>query len=185
MDKEITDLIEGLRRQERQAQRSILQAYGEMVFSQVARIVPSQEDAEEVYQDVFIKVFRSIGSYDPQKASFAVWLSRIAYHEALNFVRRHKPPVIYIDDNKTGTISMEDDTAIQEQQQIDEQTVELLEKALEHLPPKEQALITMFYFDGRSIKEIAYITDSGASTVGSQLCRTRKKIYHIIKSLQQ
>lgn len=184
MDKETTDLTEGLRRQDRQAQRRILQAYGEMVFGQVARIVPGQEDAEEVYQDVFIKVFRSIGSYDPQKASLAVWLSRIAYNEALNFVRRNKPPVVYIDDNKSGAKDMEDDTAAEEQQ-IDENTIELLEKALEHLPPKERALITMFYYDGMTIKDIAYITDSGASTVGSQLCRTRKKMYRIIKSLQQ
>lgn len=185
MNTETTELIEGLCRQDRQAQQRLLLTYGEMVFGQVARIIPSQEDAEEVYQDVFVKVFRNIGSYDPQKASLSVWLSRIAYHEALNFVRRSKPPVIYIDDMEIDSKENEDEISAQMQRQDNEQTIEMLEKAIMHLAPKEQAIITMFYYDGMSFKEIAYVTGSSTSAVGSKLCRTRRKIYRIIKALQQ
>ena len=57
-DKETDELIRGVIRNDRYAQQRMLQAYGRMVFGQIARIITSQEDAEEVYQDVFVKVFR-------------------------------------------------------------------------------------------------------------------------------
>ena len=88
MEKETQTLIQALCRQDGQAQRRVLRLYGTMVFRQVARIVTCQEDAEEVYQDVFVKVFRNIQSYDSRQASLATWMSRIAYNESLNFVRR-------------------------------------------------------------------------------------------------
>ena len=69
-----------------------------MVFSQVVRIVPSQEDAEEVYQDVFVKAFRHIESYDERKSSLSSWLMRIAYHEALNYMRGRNIRKITIED---------------------------------------------------------------------------------------
>ena len=54
------NLIEGLRRQSPKAQQQMLKRYGRAVFAQVARLVPSFEDAEEVYQDVFVKVFKYV-----------------------------------------------------------------------------------------------------------------------------
>lgn len=88
---ETNELIRGLCRQRRQAQERLLQLYGDIVFGLVSRIVPRQEDAEEVYQDVFLKVFQHISSYDAEKASLDTWISRIAYHESLNLVRRIAP----------------------------------------------------------------------------------------------
>ncbi|MBQ8736863.1 MAG: sigma-70 region 4 domain-containing protein [Bacteroidaceae bacterium] len=67
-------------------------------------------------------------------------------------------------------------------QQQDEQAVQTVERALDYLPPDELALITMFYFDDMSIKDIAFVTDSISSTVASRLSRTRNKLYRIIKS---
>ena len=57
------DLIRGLHEQSPKAQRQALEHYGNEVFAQVARMLPATEDAEEVYQDVFVKVFRNIGTY--------------------------------------------------------------------------------------------------------------------------
>lgn len=183
MEKDIDKLIQGLCRQDGQAQRCALQLYGAMIFGQVTRIVPCQEDAEEVYQDVFVKVFRNIGTYDSSQASLATWMSRIAYHESLNFVRRQREPIVYVDDRDTDLESIQDEALAQVFQQQDEHTIQMIEAALEHLPPDELALITMFYFDDMSIKDIAYTTDSTPSTVASRLSRTRRKLYRIIQSL--
>lgn len=62
------NLIEGLRKQSPKAQQQMLERYGNEVFAQVARLVPGLENAEEVYQDVFIKVFRNINMYDAEKS---------------------------------------------------------------------------------------------------------------------
>ena len=184
MYKTTDKLIQSLCRQEAQAQRYLLQQYGEMIFGQVARIVTCQEDAEEVYQDVFVKVFRNIQSYDAKQASLATWMSRIAYHESLNFVRRTPQPIIYVDDRDVDLESMQDEAVSKVFQQQDEQMIQLIEHALDYLLPDEMALIMMFYFDDMNIKDIAYTTDSTPSTVASRLSRTRRKLYRIIQSLQ-
>ena len=180
MEQKTDALIDGLRRQDPAACQRLLTDYGAAVFRLVQRIVPRREDAEEVYQDVFLKALRSIATYDRRQASLATWLGRIAYNESLNFVRGKKPQIIYLDEGSMGAERLSDTPA---DSQPDEHTIRQLEEAMEKLPPHEQALITMFYYDGLSLADIAYITGSGPSTVGSQLCRIRKKLYRIIKTL--
>jgi len=179
MGKENNNLIPDLLGQKRAAQEQLLTLYGQMVFRLVARIVERREDAEEVYQDVFIKAFRSIGTFDESQASLATWLGRIAYNEALNFVRKKTPMWVYIDDHDGDLEDVGDEDATQE----DAQTIERMEQAMEQLPPHEQNLLSMYYFDHLSLKEIAYITCSVPTTVGSQLCRIRKKLYQIMQKL--
>lgn len=156
-----------------------------MVFHHIARIIPIQEDAEEIYQDVFVKAFKNIKQYDSSKASLATWLIRIAHNESINFARRNKPPIIYVDDRTTDLESIQDKTLAKVFQQQDEQTILIIEKALEYLPPDEQIMLTMFYFDNISLKEIAYITDTTPSNVATRLSRTRRKLYRIIKSFKE
>ena len=150
-----------------------------MVFRMVQRIVTRREDAEEVYQDVFVKVLRGIGGYDSRQASLSTWLNRIAYHESLNFVRGKKPTIVYMDDRDLGLDTLEDPGDAPQ----DEETIRQLEQALAKLPPHEQAIVSMFYYDNMSLADIAFVTGSITSTVGSQLSRIRKKLYRIIKTL--
>ena len=179
MEQETVTLIRDLREHRPAACERLFMEYGPMVFRMVQRIVTRREDAEEVYQDVFVKALRGIGGYDPRQASLATWLNRIAYHEALNFVRGQKPTILYIDDSALGTNLMEaPDEAPQ-----DEDTIRQLEQALAKLPPHEQAIVSMFYYDNMSLADMAYVTGSNPSTLGSQLSRIRKKLYRIIKTL--
>ena len=151
------NLLQGLRKQSPKAQQQTLERYGRDVFAQVVRLVPVVENAEEVYQDVFIKVFKNVGQYDEEKSSFRTWISRIAYNESITFLRHKRLPA---------------------------ETVQLIRAALKHLPPDERAIVTMFYYEEMSLKDIAYVTESIPTTVASKLSRTRKKLYKIIKMLQ-
>ena len=179
MEQETTILISELQQHKPAACQRLLTKYGPMVFRMVQRIVTCREDAEEVYQDVFVKALRSIGGYDSRQASLSTWLGRIAYHESLNFVRGKKPNIVYLDDRETGidTLEAPDDAP------PDEETIRQLEQALAMLPPHEQAIVSMFYYDNQSLADIAFVTGSIPSTVGSQLSRIRKKLYRIIKTL--
>ena len=167
--------IDQLRRREPGACRQLIADHGPAVFRMVQRIVGRQEDAEEVWQDVFVKALQAIAAYDSRKASLATWLSRIAYNESVNFVRRRRPDIVYMDDCDLAPDSP-DETP-------DDHVVDDLEQALAKLPPHEQAIVTMFYYDDMSLADIGYVTGSTASTVGSQLCRIRKKLYRIIKTM--
>ena len=177
MEKETDILINDLLGQKPAACQQLLTDYGPEVFRMVQRFVSQREDAEEVYQDVFVKALRGIRTYTRQ-ASLGTWLSRIAYHESLNYLRRRKPNLVYMEDHAGGIDALE----APEETSLDEQTVAQLERALALLPPHEQAIISMFYYEDRSLADIAYITDSIPSTVGSQLSRIRKKLYRIIKT---
>jgi RNA polymerase sigma-70 factor (ECF subfamily) len=179
MEQDSTILISNLRQRKPAACQRLLTEYGPAVFRMVQRIVTRREDAEEVYQDVFVKALRGIEGYNPRQASLATWLGRIAYNESLNFVRGKKPNIVYMDESELGidTLEAPDDAP------PDEQTIRQLEQALAMLPSHEQAIVSMFYYDNQSLADIAFVTGSIPSTVGSQLSRIRKKLYRIIKTL--
>ena len=179
-----TDLIAGLRRQSPKAQQETIDRYGREVFAQVVRLVAVTENAEEVYQDVFMKVFSNIGQHDAGRASLRTWISRIAYNEAISFLRRKRLPVVYFEDRGREADKLSDAEVDETLGHVSTETVQLIRAALKHLPPEERALITMFYYEERSLKEIADITGAIPTTIASRLCRTRKKLCRIIKMLQ-
>ncbi len=178
------NLIEGLRRQSSKAQQQMLERYGSDVFAQVTRLVPVLEDAEEVYQDVFVKVFKNINMYDAEKSSLRTWVSRIAYRESISFLRHKSMPVIYYEDHDGEAEKLSESEVEVTFGHPKPETVQLIRAALKHLPPEERTIITMFYYEEMSLKEIAFVTESLPNTVASKLCRTRKKLCKIIKMLQ-
>ena len=178
------NLILRLREQSSKAQRQTFERYGNDVFAQVARMLPAVEDAEEVYQDVFVKVFKNINMYDAEKSSLKTWISRIAYNESISFLRHKSMPVIYYEDREGEAEKLSEKEVEATFGQPNPETVQLIRAALKHLPPDERAIITMFYYEELSLKEIAYVTESIPTTVASKLSRTRKKLCKIIKMLQ-
>ena len=178
------NLIQGLRKQHPKAQQQMLERYGSDVFAQVVRLVPGLENAEEVYQDTFVKVFRNIDMYDAEKSSLGTWISRIAYNESISFLRHKSMPVIYYEDREGEAEKLSESEVEATFGQPNQETVQLIRAALKHLPPDERAIITMFYYEEMSLKEIAYVTESIPTTIASKLSRTRKKLCKIIKMLQ-
>ena len=140
------------------------------------QLLTRREDAEEVYQDVFMKALRGIAGYKPQQASLSTWLSRIAYNESLNFLKGQKATYVYMDDLGLGMQDEPDEVP------HNEETLAQLEQAFGMLPPHEQAIIHMFYYDNMSMADIAFVTGSIPTTVGSQLSRIRKKLYRLMKT---
>ena len=182
MIKSDIDLIEGLLKRDPQAQQTMLDRFGRDVFAQVVRLIPVVENAEEVYQDVFIKVFSNIGKFNSERSSLKTWISRIAYNEAISFLRKKSTPMIYFEDYDGEALS--DEEVDETFGQANKETVQLIRAALKHLPPEERALITMFYYEEMSLKDIAFVTESLPTTIASKLSRTRKKLCRIIKMLQ-
>ena len=178
------NLLQGLREQGPKAQQQTLERYGRDVFTQVVRLIPVVENAEEVYQDVFIKVFRNIQQYDPEKSSLRTWISRIAYNESITFLRHKRLPMIYYED-RDGEAEKLSDTEVEATfGQPNPETVQLIRAALKHLPPDERALINLFYYDDLPLREIAEIVDAPPGTLATRLHRTRKKLFSIIHKLK-
>ena len=93
-------------------------------------------------------------------------------------------PVVYFEDQSDKIEALSDTEVDETFGRANQETVQLIRAALKYLPPDERAIITMFYYEEKSLKEIAYITESIPSTIASKLSRTRKKLCRIIKMLQ-
>ena len=178
------NLIEGLKEQSPKAQQMMVERYGRHVFSQVVRLLPSVEDAEEVYQDVFLKVFLNINMYNEEKAAFKTWVSRIAYNESITWLRHKRQQMIYFEDEDGEAERLSEAEVEATLGHSNPETVQLIRAALKHLPPEERSLITMFYYEEMSVKDIAYVTDSPPNTIASKLFRTRTKLCKIIQTIQ-
>ncbi len=184
MEETEMDIVHDLRTQSPKAQQQALEQYGGYVWAQVARLVSGLEDAEEVYQDVFIKVFKKIELYDSQKASLKTWIARIAYNESVTFLRRKRQAMVYFEDRHGEAEALSDAEVDETLGHANEETIQLIRAAIKYLPPEEQAIITMFYYDEMSLKDIAFATESIPTTIASRLSRIRKKLCKIIKMLQ-
>ena len=156
---------------------NILNRYSGQVFNLIAHIVPCKEDAEELTQDVFIKVFRQLSSFK-EESSFSTWIYRIATNTALSAARKKKHATINIEDNAHGDIP---DELLDEALDNDsEEQLQRLSEAIDRLDAEERALITLYYMNERPIEEVATIMGLTQSNVKTKLYRTRKKLYLLL-----
>ena len=158
----------------------ILNRYSGQVFNLIAHIVPCKEDAEELTQDVFIKVFRLLSTFK-EESSFSTWIYRIATNTALSAARKMKHDTLHLDDAAYSNIPEE---IIDEALDNDcEERLQRLSDAIEMLCADERALITLYYINEKPIAEVASVLGLTASNVKIKLHRIRKKLYLILNDL--
>lgn len=167
-----------------------LERYGREVFTVVVRLVMQQEDAEEITQDVFVKAFNHLSSFGGQ-SSLSTWLCRIAYNEAINFIRKKRKDLINMNDNEQLLDMVSEEMVDEALSTEKENQLAYLEKAINRLSPEERMLVTSFYFEDRSFKEIAYIMGfkekelaNAVNLLTTRLSRIRKKLYVLIKQIE-
>jgi RNA polymerase sigma factor (sigma-70 family) len=157
------------------AYASLVTKHKNLVFSIVLKIVNSREDAEEISQDVFLKAYQSLGTFE-RKSKFSTWLYRIAYNSAISKTRKKKFEMVAIEESVITNYST--DEIGRNMNDFDENDRQLrLEKALQKLPREDNLLITLYYKNENSIEDISEITGLSESNVKVRLHRIRKKLY--------
>ena len=151
----------------------IVSDYQQMVFTIVFRIVNNREDAEDITQEIFIKVFKSLDSFK-EESEFSTWLYRIAYNTTLSEVRKRKIVFASFDDDLSTLKDEEINENVEDL--VVEERIFYLEQALKTLPAEDALLITMFYLDNQSIEEISRISNLSQANVKVKLHRIRKKL---------
>ncbi len=158
-----------------------LDTYSDQVFRLIIQIINIREDAEELTQDTFIKAFTKLSSFN-RDAKFSTWLYRIAYNNAISATRKQKQEYLCQEEDQIYRLADETDDSFFDQTD-NEEMVEKLEQAIERLDGDERGLITLFYYEGHSVAEIAEITSSTQTNTKTKLHRIRKKLLQIIQSL--
>lgn len=176
-----SEIVALVRDGRREGYEAMLCRYADRVFAMIVKLVPNVMDAQELTQDVFIRAFDRINSYDPQRSSLSTWLCRIAYRRALDFLKRNHPQILSLEDNQVWQTDISDEQLEAELSTNREERIKLLERLIDELPTDERTLLTLYYYDGYPLTEIAYITGIDARALANRLYRIRKKLYIKLK----
>lgn len=165
-------LIEATLQGSRPAFQLLVERYQHFVFTIAFKMLRSREEAEEVAQDVFVKVYRTLSSYE-QKSKFSTWLYTVTYRTAIDTARK-KQLLTHSIDGETYFLQLEntEDNPLEEVQQSDIQ--HQIQLAINRLRPDDAALITLFYLNEKPIKEISRITGLTETNIKTKLHRIRE-----------
>ncbi len=151
---------------------ALIDKYQKTIFNIVYRMTDNYNDAEDITQSVFIKVYEKLDSFNP-KFKFFSWLYRIALNESLNLVNQKKRfaelDADFILAEKTP-----------EEKYEDLELSERIQDALMELEVEHRALIVLKHFEGFSYQEMAYILNISEKTVKSRLFAARKVLKNVL-----
>ena len=163
---EIRLLIE--RRKHREAFDRLLDGYEKKIFRMAVMMLRDVGRAEEVTQDIFVKMWRALPGYDG-RASPSTWLYAIARNTCLSAVRA---------ESYRKTSALDD---VPEPSVASATPAVDWERLLTRLPDAQRHVITLFYFEERSITEVAAMLGVPEGTVKSQLHRARRALADIME----
>jgi RNA polymerase sigma-70 factor (ECF subfamily) len=178
-DEEIARLVSLCREGDIQAMESIYNHFKASLFSLALRYTYNSAAAEDLIQDIFIKVFTSLHALDEDKA-FIGWLYRISVNTCLSYLRSHKKWL-------QKTISLEEvhSYVSDESSSTPDKAANMtLEEAVQNLPPRLKSVFLLHDVQGFKHQEIATILGCSVGTSKSQLFKARMKIRRYLEKKQ-
>lgn len=144
----------------------IVRKYADLVYRVAFTMMKNKDDAEDIFQDIFIKVCTENVSFMSEEHEKA-WLIRVTKNKCLDFLKRS------CNKNKEEL----DQNLVKDESSNNQHVVDEVLK----LPDKYRIVIYMFYFEGYKISEIASILDINESTIKSQLVKARELLKESLK----
>jgi RNA polymerase sigma factor (sigma-70 family) len=157
----------------------LVDRYKDLVFSLALKMVKNREEAEEVAQDTFIKVFKSLSQFKGD-SKFSTWIYKVTYNTCLDRLKKQKreQQVVSIDEFNTNQIKSIDNAL---NKMENEEREKAIQDCIQLLPADDAFLLTLFYFEEQSLEEIAKVIGLTSNNVKVKLFRCRKKLTSILK----
>lgn len=181
-------VIKRCKRGEEEAFAELLARYRNAIYGLCFRMTRSQEDARDLSQEVFIKVFSLLDRYDESYA-FSSWIFRIATNHCIDHLRRNRLRFLSLDgqtdkDGDAIEIPLPDkgpkpDTLLERRE-----AMERLEEIVEELPPHYRVIILLRHDQELSYEEIATVLDLPLGTVKARIHRARNMITRMLEAKQ-
>lgn len=157
----------------------LVDRYKDLVFTLAYKMLKNREEAEEIAQDTFIKIYKSVGKFKGD-SKFSTWVYKVTYNTCLDYLKKKKRGIniTYIEDFDLQQLKTLDkiSNAIDEKEKN-----QLIHDCLNLLPSEEAFLLTLFYFEQQSTDEIAKVMDTNANNIKIKLYRTRKKMALLLR----
>lgn len=148
----------------------IFQQHKDTVFKTAYLIVGSVQEAEDILQEVFLKVYKSASGFDPQKGSMRTWLHRITVNQCISEKRKRRELSYSSEEMEERGVELADKSnELPEDMAIKTEEVANLWHAIKSMDVKQRAVLTLRYFEGLSYSEIARTLDVPLGTVKSRL----------------
>ena len=180
------DLIGEVARKDHDAFRNLYGRYQGKVFGLVYRYIGNQGVAEDLVQEIFLKVYRSAGKFRP-KAKFSTWLYKLVANHCLNYQRyvRARPSGSITD---SETEERRNHSSTQAVDPVDPETAlyekerrSAVRKAVDSLPERQRMAVVLQRFEGLSYGEIAEVMDCSVKAVESLLQRAMEELRDSLK----
>jgi RNA polymerase sigma-70 factor (ECF subfamily) len=182
------ELVTSALRGSQEAFRELVTRFERPVYSLVLRMVQDPGVAEDLAQEVFVKAFRRLNTYDPQW-KFSSWLFKIAHNTTIDHLRRGVPETVPLetgveDDRGSLAAVLADETVEDPQAAAERRDLgRALERAISSLRPDYRVAVLMFYVHGASYQEICEATGLPLGTVKTNLHRARKELAQVMGGL--
>jgi RNA polymerase sigma-70 factor (ECF subfamily) len=150
---------------------SLVKQYERLVYVVVSRLVPGQEDVEDICQEVFIKVYNSLFRFGFQ-SKLSTWIARIAYFTGVNYIKKYKKQILTNSPDDIENYHFTNDNP--ELLLTKKDAAKYIEQLVLQLPEKYRTLITLFHINEFSYEEISEITGMPEGTIKNYLFRARK-----------
>lgn len=173
-------LLSGLKAGDALAYETLVDRFQQPVFNLVSRLIDDRGEAGDVTQEVFLKVFRCIGSFRGQ-SSLKTWVYRIAVNEAHNRRRwfgRHRRPEVRLDDDESRALTYRfcDPSHSPYDVTLSHEWRAAIEKGLNELPSIFRAAVILRDIEELSYEEISEVLDVNLGTVKSRILRGRESL---------
>ncbi|OGS21932.1 MAG: hypothetical protein A2252_04135 [Elusimicrobia bacterium RIFOXYA2_FULL_39_19] len=181
-------LLEAFKQGDMQAFETLVIKYKTPVFKAIYTIVGNVQEADDIAQEVFIKVFNNAGSFKFQ-SSFYTWLYRITYNECFDYMKKHKKKFVSLeselnDEELTSLLDiLKDDSVSIENQLISTELQGLVIKELNSLPEKYAKVLTLIELQQLSYKETAELMNISVNKLKVWMFRARTKLKNKLEPL--
>ena len=174
----VGQLVERIRKKDQRAMNQLYQMYVKELSSVCYRYVPDEDDAKDVLQNSFIKIFTSVTAikYQNEKA-FKGWMMKIVANEALSFLKNRKKVLLVEQD-----IGQEEEEQ-QEDPDLEQISSDELHRLISELPAGYRMVVNLYVFEGYSHKLIAELLNISEHTSASQFYYAKRLLARKIKEL--
>lgn len=158
--------------------RELVSQYKERLYWQIRNMVLDHDDADDVLQNTFIKIFRNINSFKGD-SKLHTWMYRIAANESITFLnKKAKQKNVSIDNIKDNAVrNLESDVY------FEGDNIQLVfQKAIATLPERQRLIFTMKYFGDHTFEELSGILDTTVGGLKSSYHIAVKKITEFVKT---